>query len=63
MVLICILCKIRSGLKVYPVNKLGDGNEGRSVSIDQSGKYGRFFERHKRNDLLISNLLISKSII
>ena len=31
LALVCLLCKIRSGLKVSPLIKLGDGNEGRSA--------------------------------
>ena len=31
MALVCLLCKIRSGLKVSPLIKLGDENEGRSA--------------------------------
>ena len=31
ILLLCLLCKIRSGLKESPVIKHGDGNEGRSA--------------------------------
>ena len=41
MALGCLLCKIRSGLKVSPLIKLGDGNEGRSAKIHPSGKKKR----------------------
>jgi len=48
--LLCLLCKMRSCLKVSPLIKLGDGNEDRSAYIDQSVKCERLFERQKRTE-------------